>query len=321
MVSAGGASWASTTARSLSLSSLRKDFIADAGAALGQERASWPSRKRASAGVVHGEVEELAVGLGEVVRLGPHAHLAHARGHGGRRHPVAQPGRTGHGVGPAAGVAEDGEPVDVEGVGQGGDAGGVVADRRQRRAARPPDARAVRGQHAQASGPGGLVGPVEPGPTGRRRRGRRTRARPTGRRTRRARRRSRRAGRRCGHQSARWPRAMFAPAPRMRITGPPLLTCPRTRTGGSVDVRIGVTYSPKELEVELGDEGRPRKLKAEIDAALGGHRRPLADRPPGPPGGGARRQGRLRGDRQPRRRPPHRLRGLIDLRVGPAPQT
>jgi len=37
-----------------------------------------------------------------------------------------------------------------------------------------------------------------------------------------------------------------------------------------VDVRIGVTYSPKELELELGDESDPEKVKAEIDAALGG---------------------------------------------------
>jgi hypothetical protein len=37
-----------------------------------------------------------------------------------------------------------------------------------------------------------------------------------------------------------------------------------------VDVRIGVTYSPKELEVELGDDVKPDKLKAEIDGALGG---------------------------------------------------
>jgi len=37
-----------------------------------------------------------------------------------------------------------------------------------------------------------------------------------------------------------------------------------------VDVRIGVTYSPKELEVELGDESDPEALKKEIDAALGG---------------------------------------------------
>ena len=37
-----------------------------------------------------------------------------------------------------------------------------------------------------------------------------------------------------------------------------------------MDVRIGVTYSPKELEVELGDDAKPDKLKAEIDAALSG---------------------------------------------------
>ena len=37
-----------------------------------------------------------------------------------------------------------------------------------------------------------------------------------------------------------------------------------------MDVRIGVTYSPKELEVELGDDAKPDKLKAEIDAALTG---------------------------------------------------
>lgn len=37
-----------------------------------------------------------------------------------------------------------------------------------------------------------------------------------------------------------------------------------------MDVRIGVTYSPKELELELGDESDPEKVKAEVDAALGG---------------------------------------------------
>ena len=37
-----------------------------------------------------------------------------------------------------------------------------------------------------------------------------------------------------------------------------------------MDVRIGVTYSPKELEVELGDDADSEKLKAEIDTALGG---------------------------------------------------
>lgn len=37
-----------------------------------------------------------------------------------------------------------------------------------------------------------------------------------------------------------------------------------------MDVRIGVTYSPKELEVELDDDADPAKLKGEIDAALEG---------------------------------------------------
>ncbi|HET9542225.1 MAG TPA: DUF3107 domain-containing protein [Acidimicrobiales bacterium] len=37
-----------------------------------------------------------------------------------------------------------------------------------------------------------------------------------------------------------------------------------------MDVRIGVTYSPKELEVELGEKADPDKLKAEIDTALSG---------------------------------------------------
>jgi hypothetical protein len=37
-----------------------------------------------------------------------------------------------------------------------------------------------------------------------------------------------------------------------------------------VDVRIGVTYSPKELEVELEDDADPAKVKGEIDTALGG---------------------------------------------------
>jgi hypothetical protein len=37
-----------------------------------------------------------------------------------------------------------------------------------------------------------------------------------------------------------------------------------------VDVRIGVTYSPKELELELGDDADSETLKGEIDTALGG---------------------------------------------------
>jgi hypothetical protein len=37
-----------------------------------------------------------------------------------------------------------------------------------------------------------------------------------------------------------------------------------------VDVRIGVTYSPKELELDLGEKADPEKVKKEIEAALGG---------------------------------------------------
>ena len=37
-----------------------------------------------------------------------------------------------------------------------------------------------------------------------------------------------------------------------------------------MDVRIGVTYSSKELEVELGEKADPDKVKAEIDTALSG---------------------------------------------------
>ncbi len=37
-----------------------------------------------------------------------------------------------------------------------------------------------------------------------------------------------------------------------------------------MDVRIGVTYSPKELELELPDDAGPDEVKAAVDAALGG---------------------------------------------------
>jgi hypothetical protein len=36
-----------------------------------------------------------------------------------------------------------------------------------------------------------------------------------------------------------------------------------------VDVRIGVTYSPKELDIELADDVEPGTVKKEIEAALG----------------------------------------------------
>jgi hypothetical protein len=36
-----------------------------------------------------------------------------------------------------------------------------------------------------------------------------------------------------------------------------------------VDVRIGVTYSPKELDIELPDGVEPATIKKEIESALG----------------------------------------------------
>jgi hypothetical protein len=35
-----------------------------------------------------------------------------------------------------------------------------------------------------------------------------------------------------------------------------------------VDVRIGVTYSPKELEIQLGDDVDGEALKADIERAI-----------------------------------------------------
>jgi hypothetical protein len=35
-----------------------------------------------------------------------------------------------------------------------------------------------------------------------------------------------------------------------------------------VDVRIGVTYTSKEIDVELGDDADAKKVKAGIEAAL-----------------------------------------------------
>ena len=78
-----------------------------------------------------------------------------------------------------------------------------------------------------------------------------------------------------------------------------------------VDVRIGVTYSPKELDIELADDADPVDVKADIEAAARRERGRLDHRPPGPPGRRARRQGRLRRDRHARRRPPHRVRHSV----------
>jgi Protein of unknown function (DUF3107) len=38
-----------------------------------------------------------------------------------------------------------------------------------------------------------------------------------------------------------------------------------------VDVRIGVTYSTKELELELADDADPDTVKATVEAAIGGN--------------------------------------------------
>ncbi|MDP8954145.1 MAG: DUF3107 domain-containing protein [Actinomycetota bacterium] len=37
-----------------------------------------------------------------------------------------------------------------------------------------------------------------------------------------------------------------------------------------MDVRIGVTYSPKEIDVELGDDADATKVQSEIDGVLAG---------------------------------------------------
>ena len=38
----------------------------------------------------------------------------------------------------------------------------------------------------------------------------------------------------------------------------------------SVDVRIGVTYSPKELDLELADDTEPDAVRAQVESALSG---------------------------------------------------
>ena len=37
-----------------------------------------------------------------------------------------------------------------------------------------------------------------------------------------------------------------------------------------VDVRIGVTYSPKELDLELDDDTDPASVRSQVESALGG---------------------------------------------------
>ena len=36
-----------------------------------------------------------------------------------------------------------------------------------------------------------------------------------------------------------------------------------------MDVRIGVTYTPKEIEVELADDTSPDQLRKDLESALG----------------------------------------------------
>ena len=58
-----------------------------------------------------------------------------------------------------------------------------------------------------------------------------------------------------------------------------------------VDVRIGVTHTPKEIEVELADGTNPDAVVHQIEQALQRSERAVADRPSGPAG---RRPGRDR---------------------------
>ena len=37
-----------------------------------------------------------------------------------------------------------------------------------------------------------------------------------------------------------------------------------------MDVRIGVTYSPKELDLELADDADAEELRSQVESALGG---------------------------------------------------
>lgn len=37
-----------------------------------------------------------------------------------------------------------------------------------------------------------------------------------------------------------------------------------------MDVRIGVTYTPKEIDVELAEGSDPAKVRADVESAMGG---------------------------------------------------
>ena len=76
-----------------------------------------------------------------------------------------------------------------------------------------------------------------------------------------------------------------------------------------MDVRIGLTQTPKELEVQLDEGTDPGAVRAQVDSAIGeGSTLWFTDRKGrqiGVPG----REARLRRDRQPQRGAPDRLRG------------
>ena len=75
-----------------------------------------------------------------------------------------------------------------------------------------------------------------------------------------------------------------------------------------MDVRIGVTHTPKEIEVELADGTNADDVAAQIEQALAGGGVALADRPAGPAGRHSLRPGGLRRAQHRQRGPPGRLR-------------
>ena len=75
-----------------------------------------------------------------------------------------------------------------------------------------------------------------------------------------------------------------------------------------MDVRIGVTHTPKEIEVELADGADADAVAAQIEQALAGRGVALADRPPGPAGRHPLRPCGLRRAQHRQRGPAGRLR-------------
>src|SRR5271170_5935608 len=54
------------------------------------------------------------------------------------------------------------------------------------------------------------------------------------------------------------------------VEGPGTRRCAPRKEPDQVDVRIGIVQTPKELEVELGDDADRDKVLADIEEALGG---------------------------------------------------